>query len=34
MAKPSVRIENVVASVVLAQYIDLEAITRNIPTVD
>ncbi|HDO20011.1 MAG: TATA-box-binding protein [archaeon GB-1867-097] len=34
MGNPSVRIENVVASVVLDQYIDLEAITRNIPTVD
>ena len=34
MTKPSVRIENVVASVVLDQYIDLEAITKNIPTVD
>jgi len=34
MTKPSVRIENVVASVILDQYIDLEAITKNIPTVD
>ncbi len=34
MPKPSVRIENVVASVVLDQYIDLEAITRSIPNVD
>lgn len=34
MRKPTVRIENVVASVVLDQYIDLEAITRSIPNVD
>jgi len=33
-SKPSVRIENVVASVVLDQYIDLEAVTRSIPSVD
>ncbi|MEM0084629.1 MAG: TATA-box-binding protein [Candidatus Methanomethylicia archaeon] len=33
-SKPSVRIENVVASVVLDQYIDLEAVTKSIPTVD
>ena len=34
MRKPSVRIENVVASVVLDQYIDLEAITKSVPNVD
>jgi len=33
-SKPTVRIENVVASVILNQYIDLEAITKNIPSVD
>ncbi|MCX8168792.1 MAG: TATA-box-binding protein [Candidatus Methanomethylicia archaeon] len=33
-SKPTVKIENVVASVVLNQYIDLEAITKSIPTVD
>ncbi|MCR6669500.1 MAG: TATA-box-binding protein, partial [archaeon YNP-WB-040] len=33
-SKPIVRIENVVASVILNQYIDLETITKNIPSVD
>ncbi|MEM3615456.1 MAG: TATA-box-binding protein [Candidatus Methanomethylicia archaeon] len=34
MSKPTVRIENVVASVILNQYIDLEAITKSVPTAD
>src|SRR6266849_6327553 len=34
MAKPTVRIENVVASVTLSQRVDLEAVAREVPGVE